>query len=57
MKNEKSRDIKCHVKNCVYHCEGNGCSADKIEVEYPGACNCNETQCSTFKYDKTNSYT
>lgn len=50
MKNEKSRDITCHAKNCAYHCGENGCRADKIEVQEPKAVTCGETSCSTFKY-------
>ncbi len=57
MKNEKNKDISCHAKNCFYHCGETGCKADKIEVQTPDACSCRDTQCSTFKFDSTNSYT
>ena len=41
--------IKCDVKNCVYHCNKEGCSAHKITVGPTFAVSSADTICATFK--------
>lgn len=41
--------IKCDVKNCAYHREGDLCEAGCIEVGYGEACHSSETACVTFR--------
>ena len=41
--------IKCEVKNCTYHTEGDHCKAGAIEVGYCSSCEKGETACTTFK--------
>lgn len=40
--------IDCKAQNCTYneHCK---CTAAAIDVDGPGACNCQETKCGTFE--------
>ena len=41
--------IKCDATSCVYHAEGDLCTADKIHVCYTG-CNCaGDPNCDTYK--------
>ncbi len=48
------RTIRCSVKHCYYHKNETECTADHINVGNPTACNCGETQCSTFRYHDIN---
>ncbi len=49
MNSHENEGVLCSVVNCRYHCNGDHCSADKINVGNPSACQCSETLCSTFE--------
>ena len=52
--NHETREcISCHVKNCVYHSEGNSCTAGKIQVGNSEASCSKETCCDTFSAKET----
>ena len=46
------KNIKCDVKNCVYHTGDCSCMAGSIHVGSQDACSCGETKCSTFELNK-----
>ncbi|MGN0335328.1 MAG: DUF1540 domain-containing protein [Lachnospiraceae bacterium] len=48
LKPEKATDIKCDVDNCFYN-DHHKCTADAINVSGCHACNCGQTECSTFR--------
>lgn len=45
--------IRCDVKNCAYHTEGDCCDANTIHVQSCTSADCctnqDETSCSTFR--------
>ena len=41
--------IKCDVKNCEYHREGDKCQAGSIQVGHGSCSSSKETECVTFK--------
>ena len=43
------RNVKCDVKKCAYHGEGDYCHADSIKVANESATSKNETFCSTYE--------
>lgn len=45
------KDIKCNAINCVYNSDASKCTAGHIVVGNSSACNCDQTQCSTFELD------
>ena len=48
-KKEVISGIKCEVKNCTYHTDGDHCQAGNIQVGYCSSCEKGETACTTFK--------
>jgi len=48
-KSEYNKGISCDVKNCVYHCGEQYCTANKIAVGPSSASTSAETICATFK--------
>ncbi len=40
--------IDCHARNCKYNSDCN-CYADKVDICGCDACECKETECSTFR--------
>ena len=51
-KNEKMDNhlpgVKCVVSTCHYHCPGDHCGANKIEIQHRNATTSEETDCATF---------
>lgn len=47
--NKEKNYISCEAKNCVYHKGEDTCTAERIKVESPVACCCDDTKCSSFK--------
>lgn len=45
---EKATGIKCDVENCTYN-HHNYCTAESVDITGSKACNCGQTECSTFK--------
>lgn len=44
--------VKCVVNTCMYHKEGDRCTAHKIEIRPRNATNSNDTDCATFRPDE-----
>lgn len=44
----KATGIKCDVENCTYN-QHHYCTADSVDITGSNACNCGQTECSTFK--------
>ena len=44
--------VKCDVKNCIYNNHQCCCTASAIQVGPQSACDCQETNCQTFKARK-----
>lgn len=40
--------VKCVVNTCHYHCPGDLCSANCIEIQHRNASTSEETDCVTF---------
>lgn len=40
-------DVACKATNCVHNANCR-CGAESIDIQGQSACNCNETECSTF---------
>jgi len=40
--------VKCEVNTCIYHTEGDYCSAKEIKIHPRNATNTEETDCATF---------
>ncbi len=46
------KNIKCDVKNCVYHTGDSKCMAGNIKIGSQNACSCSETACATFELNR-----
>lgn len=46
--NEHEVVVKCEAKNCCYN-EDYMCKAKEIDIVGKQACECNDTECSSFK--------
>lgn len=42
-----SLDIKCKAETCMYNCDCH-CEAEHVDISGQAACDCEETECSTF---------
>lgn len=45
---ERATGIKCDVENCSYN-HHHYCTADTVDITGAHACNCGQTECSTFR--------
>ena len=41
-------DIRCAAEKCIYN-DNEFCTATQIDVAGMGACDCNQTECETFR--------
>lgn len=51
--NDNGNKIRCNVKNCVHHAGKDTCTASVIEVGTCSACDCEETECATFRLNES----
>lgn len=43
--------VKCVVNSCMYHTNGDRCTAKKIEIRPRNASKSDDTDCATFRPD------
>jgi len=43
------KEVSCNVQGCMYHAQGNKCTAGHIQVSNPTATVNSETLCATFE--------
>lgn len=46
--NKNLPKVKCVVNTCIYHTDGDYCSAENIEIQPRNASSTQETDCATF---------
>lgn len=47
-KTDKNVEVLCEARNCTFN-ESCKCTANTIDISGTNACECNETQCSSFE--------